>query len=140
MVTDRSTTAGLVVHLAQIYSPSWTLAWQLLIALDLSSHYMHMYSSLSSGSQSHKSVSQSDSLILYYYYNVRQVLFLVCAFNELFYLTLYLNHYKLMDVFWGRVCLGVTGPVWALKQGINVVQLVRASVVLATIDAKEKSK
>jgi CDP-diacylglycerol--inositol 3-phosphatidyltransferase len=140
MVTDRSTTAGLVVHLAQIYPPSWTLAWQLLIALDLSSHYMHMYSSLSSGSQSHKAVSQSDSLILYYYYNVRQVLFLVCAFNELFYLVLYLNHYKLVDAFWGRVCLGVTGPVWALKQGINVVQLVRASVVLATIDAKEKSK
>lgn len=43
MVTDRSTTAGLVVHLAQVYPPSWTLAWQLLIALDLSSHYMHMY-------------------------------------------------------------------------------------------------
>lgn len=94
---------------------------------------------MSSGSQSHKTVSQSDSLILYYYYNVRQVLFLVCAFNELFYVVLYLNHYKWIGLIWGRVCLGVTGPIWALKQGINVVQLVRASVVLATIDAKEKS-
>lgn len=68
------------------------------------------------------------------------MLFLVCAFNELFYVALYLQHYNFVNVFWGRVWLGVTGPVWALKQGINVVQLVRASIVLATIDAKEKAK
>lgn len=42
MVTDRSTTAGLLCHLCVLY-PAWTLAFQLLLALDLSSHYMHMY-------------------------------------------------------------------------------------------------
>lgn len=42
MVTDRCSTAGLLCHLCSVY-PQWTLAFQLLIALDLSSHYMHMY-------------------------------------------------------------------------------------------------
>lgn len=42
MVTDRCSTAGLLCHLCSVY-PQWTLAFQLLVALDLSSHYMHMY-------------------------------------------------------------------------------------------------
>lgn len=136
MVTDRSTTAGLCVHLARIYPENWTIAFQLLIALDLSSHYMHMYSSLSSGSASHKSVGKES--LLYYYYAYRKVLFVVCALNELFYIGLYLLHYKsLFDETAIRVVLWVSGPVWALKQTINVVQLVRASIVLAELDAKQ---
>lgn len=42
MVTDRSTTAGLLCQLCVLYEPKWTLVFQLLLALDLSSHYMHM--------------------------------------------------------------------------------------------------
>lgn len=42
MVTDRSTTAGLTMYLGHIY-PRYMVAFQFLVGLDLSSHYMHMY-------------------------------------------------------------------------------------------------
>ena len=42
MVTDRSTTAGLTAYLGHIY-PQFMTVFLVLIGLDLSSHYMHMY-------------------------------------------------------------------------------------------------
>ncbi|CAG8698609.1 11480_t:CDS:2, partial [Ambispora leptoticha] len=68
MVTDRSTTSCLLCFLASIY-PSWAIVFQLLIALDLSSHYMHMYSSLTAGSESHKKVSETSNPWLRLYYS-----------------------------------------------------------------------
>lgn len=70
MVTDRCTTACLLVFLSSAW-PRWALLFQGLISLDLASHYMHMYATLTmAGSgQSHKKVDQSRSRILYLYYN-----------------------------------------------------------------------
>jgi CDP-diacylglycerol--inositol 3-phosphatidyltransferase len=42
MVTDRSTTACLLVHLATLY-PTYAFIFQVLVALDLSSHYMQYF-------------------------------------------------------------------------------------------------
>ncbi|CAL1704377.1 unnamed protein product [Somion occarium] len=56
MVTDRCTTSALLCYLSSVY-PDYTMAFQLLITLDFSSHYMHMYSSLVTGSRSHKAVT-----------------------------------------------------------------------------------
>lgn len=69
MVTDRCTTSCLLVFLAQAF-PRWSIVFQGLISLDLASHYMHMYATLSMGgsSQSHKDVSASRSWILRMYY------------------------------------------------------------------------
>jgi CDP-diacylglycerol--inositol 3-phosphatidyltransferase len=57
MVTDRCTTACLIV-------------FQGLISLDLASHYIHMYATLSMGGQgqSHKAVDKARSWILNLYY------------------------------------------------------------------------
>ena len=70
MVTDRCTTACLLVFLSSAW-PRWSLLFQGLISLDLASHYMHMYATLTmAGSgQSHKKIDQSRSKILYLYYN-----------------------------------------------------------------------
>lgn len=70
MVTDRCTTACLLVFLSSAW-PRWSLLFQGLISLDLASHYMHMYATLTmAGSgQSHKKIDQSRSRILYLYYN-----------------------------------------------------------------------
>lgn len=70
MVTDRCTTACLLVFLSSAW-PRWALLFQGLISLDLASHYMHMYATLTmAGSgQSHKKVDQSRSRILHLYYN-----------------------------------------------------------------------
>lgn len=72
MVTDRCTTACLLVFLSSAW-PRWAILFQGLISLDLASHYMHMYATLSMGGsgQSHKKVDSSRSWILYQYYNSR---------------------------------------------------------------------
>lgn len=70
MVTDRCTTACLLVFLASAF-PRWAIVFQGLISLDLASHYMHMYATLSMGGagQSHKKVDESRSWILKMYYS-----------------------------------------------------------------------
>jgi hypothetical protein len=70
MVTDRCTTACLLVFLSSAW-PRWALLFQGLISLDLASHYMQMYATLTmaGSSRSHKTVDQSRSRILHLYYN-----------------------------------------------------------------------
>jgi len=69
MVTDRCTTACLLVFLASAW-PRWAILFQGLISLDLASHYVHMYATLSMGGsgQSHKQVDKSRSWLLNQYY------------------------------------------------------------------------
>lgn len=86
----RCTTSCLLCFLSSAY-PKWALMFQFLIALDFSSHYIHMYSSLTTGSSSHKTVTSDVSRILWYYYNDSTTLFLFCAGNEIFFVALYLN-------------------------------------------------
>ncbi|KAJ9604551.1 phosphatidylinositol synthase 1 (CDP-alcohol phosphatidyltransferase1) [Cladophialophora chaetospira] len=89
MVTDRCTTSCLLVFLASAF-PRWSIIFQGLISLDLASHYIHMYASLTTGGQSHKKVEASRSWVLHLYYTNKTVLFLFCALNELFFIALYL--------------------------------------------------
>ena len=72
MVTDRCTTSCLLVFLASAF-PRWSIVFQGLISLDLASHYIHMYATLTMGGskQSHKSVDSSRSYILHLYYTNR---------------------------------------------------------------------
>lgn len=72
MVTDRCTTACLLVFLASAW-PRYSIIFQGLISLDLASHYMHMYATLSMGGagKSHKAVDSSRSWILHKYYTSR---------------------------------------------------------------------
>jgi len=70
MVTDRCTTSCLLVFLASAF-PRWSIIYQILISLDLSSHYMHMYATLSMAGSgaSHKNVSEARNWILNLYYS-----------------------------------------------------------------------
>lgn len=137
MVTDRCATSSLICYLCVIY-PNYCVLWQLLVSLDLSSHYMHMYAMLSTGSTSHKNVDKEQSKILNLYYTNKTVLFIVCLINELFYVALYLHSF---NFFWlGTVLTWASVPVWAFKQFANIIQLKAAALILANIDATEKSK
>src|ERR1700722_1749041 len=91
MVTDRCTTACLLVFLASAF-PRWSIIFQGLISLDLASHYVHMYATLPVGGArgSHKSVDETRSWVLKQYYSNQKVLFTLCALNELFFIALYL--------------------------------------------------
>lgn len=134
MVTDRCTTSSLICFLAVMY-PKWCVAFQLLISLDLSSHYMHMNASLTDGQSSHKQVGKESSKLLHWYYTRRDVLFTICAFNELFYMGLYLygfDRFRTLGLIVVLLCL----PGYVFKQVANVIQLNRAAFILATLDAK----
>ncbi|KAK3178414.1 hypothetical protein OEA41_000549 [Lepraria neglecta] len=188
MVTDRCTTACLLVFLSSAF-PRWAILFQGLISLDLASHYIHMYATLSMGGagQSHKKVDESRSKLLHLYYTNKIVLFVFCAFNEVFFIALYLLSFSSpmlspsllptdktpgssaqpgnpshpastlfatpgsawamelarankMDSFWPWVIAGVSFPVMAAKQFLNVVQLLKASKWLAEGDRAARAE
>lgn len=89
MVTDRCSTTSLMVFLCSAY-PDWSTLFQFLIALDFSSHFIHMYASLVTGATSHKLIQSEVSKILWLYYNNRITLFIFCAGNEIFFVALYI--------------------------------------------------
>jgi CDP-diacylglycerol--inositol 3-phosphatidyltransferase len=72
MVTDRCTTSCLLVFLASAF-PRWAILFQILMSLDIASHYIHMFATLSMGgaNQSHKQVRGTGPLakILQLYYS-----------------------------------------------------------------------
>ncbi|KAH3671586.1 hypothetical protein OGAPHI_000289 [Ogataea philodendri] len=140
MVTDRCSTCSLIVFLTRLY-PDWFILWQFLISLDLASHYLHMYATITSGSKSHKSMKKDTNILLKLYYENRIVLFFVCAFNELFYMALYLDHYNfaglpLIGLSFPRLLIYVSTPIWFFKQITNVIQMLEACNTLAVQDAK----
>ena len=92
MITDRCSTTCLLVFLASA-SPKYALMFQALIALDYSSHYMHMYATLATerkdgkkggkgrGQRSHKDVDTewNWALRIYYQRKVRTYLYLASS-------------------------------------------------------------
>ncbi|KAF9052951.1 CDP-diacylglycerol-inositol 3-phosphatidyltransferase [Panaeolus papilionaceus] len=146
MVTDRCTTSCLLCYLSSAYPP-YAVWFQALIALDFSSHYMHMYSSLVTGSTSHKLVTSDVSRILWLYYNDSRTLFFVCAGNELFFVCLYLMRWTttpisyplLGHLTYPQLMACLTAPIFLLKNIINVVQLWKASKILVGVDLAERA-
>ncbi|GMM28382.1 CDP-diacylglycerol--inositol 3-phosphatidyltransferase [Martiniozyma asiatica (nom. inval.)] len=140
MVTDRCSTCSLIVFLGVLY-PDWFICWQILISLDLASHYVHMYAQINSGSNSHKKLKEDTNWLLKLYYENRTFLFLVCAFNEIFYICLYLRAFDLwgFDKFAGLL-VWICVPVWGFKQVCNVIQLVNACEILVELDSQRMNK
>ncbi|KXS09766.1 hypothetical protein M427DRAFT_63500 [Gonapodya prolifera JEL478] len=135
MVTDRCTTTCLLCYLAGAY-PNWAIAFQLLISLDISSHYMHMYSTLSQGSASHKALPSTANPLLRLYYSSRAMLFWTCFGNEACFVVLYMLRYEKVE--WiataATVVLYISLPICILKQILNLLQLGGACSSLVKID------
>lgn len=119
-----------------------------MIALDIGSHWIHMYNSLVRGEQSHKKIDPSKNYFLYLYYTSRVVLFLMCAGNELFFGSLYILHFTEgpmipgLDIGFWRIVLYISTPVSFVKNCISVIQMVDACKELAARDvaAREAQK
>jgi len=146
MVTDRCSTTALLVVLSNFYSSN-ILIWIVLICIDLTSHYAHLYSTLSSGATSHKAVDQNTNIFLRLYYGNKYVLFVLCAANEAMFLGLYLLHFHpgptitLVGLKFGAVqwFLYFSLPLGAMKQFMNVVQLIQAFSNMAEVDLYKRS-
>lgn len=160
MVTDRVATTCLLAILCILY-PSHHVVFLSLIMLDIFSHWFQMYSTLATGSSTHKDV-HSKSFIVRFYYQHRMFMGFCCVCCEVLYLCVYLLHWEQYRS-WGRVPLpaalrphlngllpagGVPGvallalvalPGTAIKQMINVVQM-RAAMALLVLHDRRKER
>nr|CAH8826922.1 unnamed protein product [Trichobilharzia regenti] len=92
MIVDRCSTMCLLGCLIYFY-PSYMFFFQVVMIVDIASHWLHLHSSVLSGSSSHKIVDLNSNQFLRLYYTNKVVLFLMCAGNELFYTMLYVSHF-----------------------------------------------
>eukprot|EP01100_Stratorugosa_tubuloviscum_P001532 TRINITY_DN1341_c1_g1_i1.p1 TRINITY_DN1341_c1_g1~~TRINITY_DN1341_c1_g1_i1.p1 ORF type:complete len:237 (-),score=81.89 TRINITY_DN1341_c1_g1_i1:108-818(-) len=149
-VTDRASTACLLVVLARLY-PEWTGVFCLSSGIDLCSHFAHMYSSLSKGAKSHKEIESDKSYLLRIYYSSRAVLFFLCFTNEAYFLLIYLNYFnqgpEINNPFTMGESIGLVKlisffvlPFCALKQFINFVQLLHACKDIVAFDEADRLK
>ncbi|KAJ2359892.1 phosphatidylinositol synthase 1 (CDP-alcohol phosphatidyltransferase1) [Coemansia sp. RSA 2607] len=140
MVTDRCTTTILLTYLTHLY-PSFALPFALLVSLDISSHYMQMYSQLITGKTNHKQMDDGKHWVLRAYYTDRRVLFAFCFGNEAFFLLLYVITYLSGAARVLAIGLAVVMfPLFAIKNIINVIQLCESAKDLAKLDADQLNK
>ena len=143
MLTDRCCTTCLIMMLCNFY-PTYLVIFQLLVSLDITSHWTQMYATLTKGGTSHKNIRAEANPLLRIYYKDRVVLFLFCACAELFYVFLYLMFFYTNPVLFGlSVCqIGaiLNAPIFIAKQIINVFQLQYACLDISAIDIMERQK
>ncbi|KAL9672716.1 hypothetical protein QQ045_028968 [Rhodiola kirilowii] len=150
MVTDRISTACLLVILSQVYRPGFIFL--LLLALDIASHWLQMYSTFLLGKNSHKDVKDSTSWLFRLYYGNRIVMGYCCVACEVLYITLFLLAEKqpesithviftsLKQASFISVLVSVCLFGWGTKQAINVIQMKTAADICVLHDISTKQK
>merc|ERR1712100_634029 len=162
MTCDRVATACLSIVIAYVYHPSTALLQLMmaLVALDFTSHYAQMFSSLSRGFRSHKDVPVQTGVwqLLHIYYTNRKVMGALCFGNESWFVLVYLQRYwsgpslfdlsnsLLADVpYMGsrlslvELLLLAMTPLFIAKQFMNVLQLCAAMRELAHADEAKRA-
>ncbi|KAE8008768.1 hypothetical protein FH972_005247 [Carpinus fangiana] len=150
MITDRISTACLLVILSQVYRPG--LIFLSLLALDIASHWLQMYSTFLLGKASHKDVKDSTSWLFKAYYGNKMFMAYCCVACEVLYIILFLiaenQTENLMDVLMSSVrqnsllacllALSLFG--WAIKQAVNIIQMKTAADICVLYDIDKKQK
>ncbi|XP_059630236.1 probable CDP-diacylglycerol--inositol 3-phosphatidyltransferase 2 [Cornus florida] len=133
MVTDRISTTCLLVILSQVYRPG--SVFLSLLALDIGSHWLQMYSSFLVGKFSHKDVKDSTNWLFKAYYGNRMFMGYCCIACEVLYIILFLlskdTTENLSDILVNAgkqsSLLSVVLPFllfgWAIKQAVNIIQV-----------------
>lgn len=150
MITDRVSTACLLVILSQQYSPGFIFLS--LLGLDIASHWLQMYSTFLSGKTSHKDVKDKSSWLLKAYYKHRPFMAFCCVGSEVLYIILFLLHeeqskslvtvclHAVKDNIFLSVplCLSFIGC--TIKQAVNIIQMKTAADVCVLYDLQRKEK
>jgi CDP-diacylglycerol--inositol 3-phosphatidyltransferase len=95
MVTDRVSTAGLLILLSHLY-PVYTLVFVGLVVLDISSHWFHVLS-VSGHHKAEKSL-EGRIFIMRWFYSIYPFFAYCCAGTEFFYVLLYAYHFYKHDI------------------------------------------
>ncbi|XP_031495551.1 probable CDP-diacylglycerol--inositol 3-phosphatidyltransferase 2 [Nymphaea colorata] len=151
MVTDRVSTACLLVVLSHFYRSCFTF-FLALLALDIASHWLQMYSTFLSSKTSHKDVKDSTSWLLRAYYGHRLFMGYCCVGSEILYIILFLasgsQSESVIDVLVNNVRnksmfslpILVALPGWAVKQVVNVIQMKTAADVCVLYDTNRRER
>jgi CDP-diacylglycerol--inositol 3-phosphatidyltransferase len=143
-LTDRCATMCLLVVLSGFY-PRYMFWFQVSMAVDIASHWIHVWASTMQGKTSHKYVDPSENPIMRIYYTSRTVLFIMCAGNELFYAALYLLHFTegplvpVLKMGFFRLLVKISAPIALVKTLISVLQLVVACINVGRVDVQERA-
>ena len=87
--SSRCATTGLILVLGYLY-PSYLFLFQLVVVLNISSHWMLACSFIIKGDSSHK-VTENVFLKIYY---MEPVLSVICGGSELFFISLYIAYFN----------------------------------------------
>ncbi|GAY46002.1 hypothetical protein CUMW_093640 [Citrus unshiu] len=155
----RKFNQGLAQLLCWLYYPKYIgffcrpgLVFVSLLALDIGSHWLQMYSTFLTGKTSHKDVKDSTNWLFKAYYGNRIFMGYCCVACEVLYLILFLivdtQSESLVDVVGSSlqqgsllsilVALSLFG--WAIKQVVNVIQMKTAADVCVHYDIEKKQK
>lgn len=137
MVTDRVSTNLLYLVLAVMY-PGQYFLFAMLAGLDYASHWTQMYAAALTGSH-HKVLNSDRNWLLRMYYSKKPFLFLCCVCQETFLIAIYAHHHagaELGQIFY--YIAAVAGPVGALKQLINLIQLGDACKQIVKLDVQAR--
>ncbi|RWR99672.1 CDP-diacylglycerol--inositol 3-phosphatidyltransferase-like isoform X2 [Dinothrombium tinctorium] len=144
-LTDRCGTMALLMALSLFY-PKYLFFFQLANVIDISSHWIHIWSSMMQGKTSHKFIDTSGNPVLRLYYTNRPVLFFMCAGNELFYCALYLLHFTdgpfvpLVNQGLFKMLALISAPIAIVKLIISLIHLIVACINVGIIDVHERAE
>ncbi|XP_047311603.1 probable CDP-diacylglycerol--inositol 3-phosphatidyltransferase 2 [Impatiens glandulifera] len=123
-----------------------------LLALDIASHWLQMYSTFLAGKASHKDVKDSSSWLFRLYYGNRMFMGYCCVACEVIYITLFLlaksQNENMIDVLLNAArkntilafLLAVLSVGWGIKQIVNIIQLKTAADACVEYDINRKQK
>lgn len=134
MITDRVSTMCLIMTLGHLY-PDHFFALQVLLSLDIASHWLHFFSSNLQGKSSHKSSFNSETnFLVRLYYENKLILTSTCAMEQIFYCSLAIAHFeKEALLLWPAF---LSAPALLFKNYINLVQIYAACKVMAAAQNK----
>ena len=98
LITIRCTQMCMLATLCTFY-PQWMFLFQLSMTIDISCHWIYLYTCVLQGSASHGLEDPSGNPIMRQYWTSQPTLFAMRAGNELFYASLYFLHFPLFPQF-----------------------------------------
>lgn len=151
MLTDRVSTMGLLMTLGHLYS-EYFFVFQMLLVIDIVSHWIHFFSASLQGKTSHKVSDRQTNPLMRLYYESKLVLTGVCALEQIFYCSLFVYHHhhhqqqQLQEVssgsnfstyLMGLILIGA--PATLFKNYINLLQTIGACKSLSGLDFRSLS-
>lgn len=138
-LTDRVSSMCLLMSLTHFYKDYFVVI-QLVVAIDIVSHWLHFFASSLQGKQSHKSSDVSTNVFLRLYYNNKAILFTTCAMYEVFFCNLLLIYHTQDSYLYLKLLAWICLPFVVFKILIHIIQIVQASKIIVQADYVTKTR